>query len=71
MSEPISLSEARKNFSTLAREAKTTEVTVHGRTLCYIVPKEQYEALKKAALQKEFDGIFDEFDELFDGLKDK
>ncbi len=71
MSEPISLSEARKNFSTLARDAKTTEVTVHGKAVCYIVPKDQYVALKKAALQKEFDSIFDEFDELFKALKDK
>ncbi len=71
MSESISLSEARKNFSTLAHDAKTTEVTVHGKTLCYIVPKVQYQVLKKAALQKEFDGIFDEFDELFKALKDR
>ena len=71
MDQPISLSEARKSFSTLAHEANATEVTHHGKTLCYIVPKSEYETLKRASLQAEFSGIFDEFDELFKALKDK
>ena len=71
MDRAISLSEARKNFSLLARETTATEITVHGKTLCYIVPKSEYLSLKKAALQKEFNGIFNEFDQLFRDLKNK
>ncbi len=74
MTVAVTLSEARKNLSSLARGDQTTEIMIHGKTACYLVPKTDYQAYqtwKKTEIEKEFNAIFDEFDQLFRDLKDK
>lgn len=68
------LSEARKNLSRLVADCAVngeTLITVHGKPAAYLVSAEQYQALKKAALEKEMQPIFSEFDGLFKALADK
>lgn len=68
------LSEARKDLSRLVADCAVnggTVITVHGKPAAYLLSAEEYQALKKTALEKEMQPIFSEFDSLFKALTNK
>lgn len=68
------LSEARKDLSRLVADCAKNDLTViavRDKPAAYLVSPARYDSLKSAALEKEMEPIFNEFDSLFKALSDK
>ena len=68
------LSEARRELSRLVADCDrndVTVITVRGKPAAYLISPARYDSLKRGALEKEMEPIFNEFDSLFKALSDK
>lgn len=68
------LSEVSKNLSKIIADCPKSDgvaITVRCKAAAYLVSVEQYENMKRMALEKELEPIFSEFDGLFKALASK
>ena len=76
MNKTVSITEAKKNFSSLVLSVSKSEndavsITVHGRKTAVLLSQEAYQELLKAKYQAEFQSIFDEFDDFNKAMRNK
>ena len=67
--QTLSLSEVRKDLSALVASLSSGDnaavmINVRGKNAAVLVGKEEYERLREAALDREFESLFADFDEL-------